>query len=360
MKLASPAQEHLLFEGYKEFDNHESVTFIHDTDSGLKGFIAIHNTNLGPAVGGTRFWYYENEEEALKDALRLSRAMTYKCSLAGVPYGGGKAVLMAPAPNSKMPKEYAIAYAKRLISFDCPFFTGEDVGLTEEDVRLLAKQAPTCIIGKPEVGGLPSEWAALSVFYSMKAAMRERFGSESFKGKTVAVKGLGNVGYGLCLLLAQEGAKITGADIKKDMVERAQANVPGITIESTDKIGSLAVDVYAPCALGNEFKASIVPTLSCSIICGAANNQLTSREVGRMLDKRGILYVPDYVANAGGLINVVDELNPAGYSRERVIQNIERIHDTVRNIIQEATTSKRPISDVADEIAERRYTASRV
>lgn len=357
MKHATADRRGIIFEKLDEYDGHESVTFITDKKSGLRGFIAIHNTNLGPAVGGTRFWYYESETEALRDALRLSRAMTYKCALAGVRYGGGKAVLMAPRPGAKMTKAFGIAYAQRLNSFDCPFFTGEDVGLRDEDVRLLARHAPTCIIGKPQVGGLPSEWAALSVFYSMKAAMRERFGSDDFKGLTVAIKGVGNVGYDLAVMLSKEGASVVASDIRPERIALVRKKVPGARIVASEQIHRIKADIYAPCALGNEFDARKAATISCKIICGAANNQLSSPDVGRTLHKRQIMYVPDYVANAGGLINVVDELNPKGYSRARVVNEIESIQGTVHDIIRRSKATGRPESDVADELAERRFGA---
>ncbi|OGG57352.1 hypothetical protein A2853_02430 [Candidatus Kaiserbacteria bacterium RIFCSPHIGHO2_01_FULL_55_17] len=355
MKKPATTSKTFLFESYPEFDNHESVTFIHDESSGMRGFIAIHNTNIGSAVGGTRFWYYPNEEEALRDVLRLSRAMTYKCALAGVPYGGGKAVLMAPEPVSKLNDAYLAAYAERLNTFDCPFHTGEDVGLSEENVRVLAKRAPSCIIGRPEVGGLPSRWAALSVFCAMKAAMQESFGSESFERKTVAIKGLGNVGSELCRLVSEAGASVIAAEVNAERVRATKKAFPKIKIVPHLEIATTHADIYAPCAMGNEFDEASVPKLSCSIICGAANNQLASPQVGALLHGRGILYVPDYVANAGGLINVVDELHPGGYSRERVETSVGRIRDTVHDIIVQSRTLGLPTSDVADSIARKRF-----
>jgi len=339
---------------FPEFDNHKKVLRIEDTASGLLAFISIHNTNRGPAIGGTRYWHYEKEEDALKDSLRLSRAMTYKCSIAEVPFGGAKGVILASKENVGNKDVILIAYAKALAELGEPFYTGEDVGLNEHDVQVLEKNSNT-IVGRPEIGGLPARWAALSVFYAMEGALAMKTGSSSFRGKKIAIKGLGGVGIDLCALLEKAGAILVGADIVSERVERALKNHPTIEIVDSALIHTIASDIYSPCAMGNEFNADTVPELKTKIICGAANNQLATKADGQRLLERGILYIPDYVANAGGLISVADELHPLGYSKERVELNIKRIRNTVEKIIETSIRDSIPTGEVADALAEERF-----
>lgn len=339
-------------DSYPEYDGHESVIFIRDADTGLRGFIAIHNTNRGPAVGGTRFWDYATDEDALRDALRLSRAMSYKCALANVPYGGGKAVLIAPKGTQK-DERYLASYAKRLATFGCGFYTGEDVGLDEDDIRILSKHS-TCIIGRPDVGELPAKWAAESVFASMRAALQSIYTTDSFSGKRVAIKGLGNVGFDLAKLLSDAGAEVFAADINVARVQRARAELPHIQIVMPQEIMNVDADIYAPCALGGDLSPGNIETMHVKIVCGAANNQLVSDHCADLLHDRGILYVPDYVANAGGLINVVDELNPEGYNRDRVQKNVLAVGDTVSELIKMSQSKKVSTERVAGQIARAR------
>jgi leucine dehydrogenase len=328
---------------------HESIIFFQDQKVGLKGFIAIHNTNLGPATGGTRYLTYTSEKDALKDALLLSKAMTYKCALAGVPYGGGKAVIMAQ-PEKPKTKEYLQAYAKKIQMLGGNFYTGEDVGMDQMDIGILAKVCPY-INGLPEKGGSPSPWAALGVFYAMQAGLEALFGNPSPKGRTFAIKGLGHLGFELCRLLYESGGIITVADINPERVLLAQQNFPTITIAPPESIHQMPVDVYAPCALGGEFNHENTTQLKCKIICGGANNQLTSDEIGLNLFQRNILYLPDYLVNAGGLINVVGEWNKEGYSSERVHLKVKNIQKTAATIIALSKKENRPMNRVADEVA---------
>jgi leucine dehydrogenase len=339
-------------DSYDEFDGHEAVVFIKDSETGLRGFIAIHNTNRGPAVGGTRYWNYVDDVEALRDALRLSRAMSYKCALADVPYGGGKAVLIA-SPDQSKNEAYLQAYAKRLDSFGCGFYTGEDVGLDEKDIRVLSKHT-TCIIGRPDVGDLPARWAALSVYVSMQRALVTVFGSDSFSNRRIAIKGLGNVGLDLARLISDSGGVIIGADIDEQRVEHARDTLQKIEIVSPSEIVTVKADIFAPCALGGDLTANYATQSEVKIICGAANNQLVSEEVATKLHGRGILYVPDYVANSGGLINVVDELNPNGYSRKRVEDKVRGVGSTVEELISASKAENVSTETVAGEIARRR------
>jgi leucine dehydrogenase len=339
-------------DSYLEFDKHEALVFIEDEETGLRGFIAIHNTNRGPAVGGTRFWNYANDDEALRDALRLSRAMSYKCALADVPYGGGKAVLMAPDAAVKN-ETYLAAYAKKLDSFGCGFYTGEDVGLDEHDIRILSEHT-SCIIGRPDIGDLPSRWAALSVFVSMHPALESVYGSASFSERTVAIKGLGNVGLDLAKLVTDAGGSVVAADIDEKKIADAKAALPKMEIVATEEIVHARTDIFAPCALGGDISEQYALSSESKIVCGAANNQLSSERVADLLFERGILYVPDYVANSGGLINVVDELNPKGYDKERVKEKVHDVGRTVQELIQESKRKSVSTEAVAGEIARQR------
>lgn len=337
-----------------EFNNHEMVLFFYDKKTGLKGFICIHNTNLGSATGGTRYFEYETEEDALRDGLRLSMAMTYKCALAGVPHGGGKAVVIK---NGHKPKNeaYLKMYAEKINMFYGNFTTGEDVGINEKDIETLARYS-NYILGRPGVGGNLAPFAALGVFYSIKPALKAVFGSEEIKGRTFAVKGLGKVGMELLRLLYEDGAEIIAADINKTAVKDALKRFPKIKIVKPQEIHKANADVYSPCALGKEFNNKTIRELKCKIICGAANNQLVSSADGESLHKKNILYVPDYLANAGGLINVADELNQGGYSRKRVLEKIKNIQNTAENVIEISKKKKRPTSEIADALAEKNFT----
>ncbi len=340
---------------FPEFQNHKRVVKILDPQTGLKGFIAVHNTNSGPAIGGTRFWYYATDDDALRDALRLSRAMTYKCAIADVPFGGAKGVLMAPKPGEGKTDELLVSYTEALRQLGEKFFTGEDVGLNEHDVEVLEAHSDQ-IVGRPKVGGLPARWAALSVFCSMEAALEKKFGTPSFEGKTVAIKGLGGVGIELCALLKEAGASLVGADVNEARVTLAQQRFPDIRIVPATDIHKESADIYAPCALGGEFNEKTIQELSVSIICGGANNQLVNETTdGKRLFDKGILYIPDYVANAGGLISVADELHPEGYSQDRVKQKIEGIRTTVHEIIDISLDDGKPTNEVAAAVAERRF-----
>lgn len=335
-----------------EFANHEMVSFFCDGKTGLRGFIAIHNTNLGPATGGTRYFHYASEEDALRDALRLSRAMTYKCALAGVPYGGGKAVLMNDKKNLKT-KTYLEKYAEKINLLRGNFYTGEDVGISESDAGILAKHSKF-IVGAKGAGrsGDPSPWAALGVFYALYAALKEAFGSEEIKGRIFAIKGLGKVGLELLRLIYKEGGEIIAADINQEAVAAARKKFPKIRIVKPEEIHKIKADIYSPCAMGNEFNAKKISELKCAIVCGGANNQLSLEQDGEALYKKNILYIPDYIANAGGLINVKDELNKNGYSKERVLNKVKNIKNITAKVIELSKKRKKPTNYIADELAE--------
>lgn len=353
-------KDSIALESLPEFDDHELIIRFFDRATHLRGYIALHNTTAGPAIGGTRYCYYQNETEALRDALRLSRAMTYKCALAHVPYGGGKAVLIAPrsphAAKKRKNIKYLNAYARKIELLGGHFYTGEDVGLTETDITILAHTS-SYIVGRPQVGGMPAHWAARSVFESMRAALKTVYASDSFQGRSVAIKGLGNVGFDLAGMLIRAGAHIIGADINRERVQRARAKLKKIRVVSPKSVHAERADIFSPCALGGDLSQVTIPQLQVSIVCGAANNQFAAPEDGARLFRRGIVYVPDYIANGGGLINVVDELHRGGYSQQRVEKNIRRVHTTVVRLLTESKKQHRPPDHIADQIARDRFMA---
>ena len=339
------------FAKFPEFDNHEFILSASDQNSGLRCFIALHRTNLGSALGATRFWHYASEEDALRDTLRLSRTMTYKCALARIPYGGGKGVIMADEKFSKN-GNLLKRYAQLVDGLKGRFYTGEDVGLNGKDVRKMAS-VTRYVVGKlPKRSDDPPYWTALGVFYAMQAALAMRFGDADMRGRKVAVKGLGKVGTALCRVLHQQGAKLIGADVNFHKVRRARARFPEIQIVSPEEIHRRKVDIFAPCALGNDFDKKTIPQLRCKVICGGANNQLATAEDGARLYSWGILYVPDYLANAGGLINVSAELNRGGYRRPWVERKVKRIKETTKQVLVLSRKTNKPTSEVADRLAE--------
>lgn len=337
------------FRKFKEFDNHKLVKRFEDQATGLLGYIAIHNNNLGPATGGTRMFPYSSEEDAIKDVLLLSRAMSYKCALAGVKYGGGKAVIIGN-PKNKTPKLLR-AYANVVNGLGGKFTTGEDVGISEDDVQAMFEVSPF-FNGKRGLAGDPSPFASLSTFYSIQIASELLISAKSLKGIRVAVKGVGKVGGELVRLLVSEGAKVSIADINPDAVEQVKAKFPDLTVVDPTMIHTLPVEVYAPCAMGNEITEATKEQIKTKIICGAANNQLSSKEIGDWLFKNDIVYIPDYVANAGGLINVIDEREPGGYNKERVYKRITNIKKTVATIIKESKENEKSTTRIADQAAE--------
>ncbi len=333
-------------------DSHERLIQFGDAATGLRGFIAIHNTKLGPATGGTRFKSYNNDEEALADALNLSRAMTYKCAMAGVPYGGGKSVIMS---SGRKDKELLEAYASVINSLNGEFTTGKDVGIGDEDIQTMSQVSPY-ISGRTGRQD-PSIYAAIGVFIAMLAAAEKVYGSADLRGRTVAIKGLGQVGYELCKLVKKAGGRLIVADIEEDKVSRTLAEF-GARPAAPDKIHRIHCDIYSPCALGREFTEASIDELDCKIICGAANNQLASPEAGLILMDRGIVYVPDYVANAGGLIGVVDGHSYKEFDHRRIVEALRVIGVNVKNILSLSASERRPTHELADLLAERIFNKS--
>lgn len=331
---------------FDEFDNHESVNFFFDKISGLEAVVCIHNTTLGPATGGTRYWSYKNKQEAIQDALRLSKAMTYKCALAGVPFGGGKGVIIA---NKKHIRAKILkAYAKKINLYRGNFTTGEDIGLFHNDIIKLKKYSP--YFNGQKAGDL-GKWAALGVFNAIKASIRYEFGHEQLRGLTVAVKGLGKVGSGLCRLLHTSGATIVGADINKAKIKKARQELPYVNITDYKNIHKNKCDVFSPCALSGDINKKTINELNCKIICGGANNQLSSQDLDYQLFKKGIIYIPDFIANAGGLIGVAGELALIKYNADWVKNKISKIYSTVGQVLKKSNSKNVPPNRIAIDMA---------
>ena len=339
---------------YKEFDNHEFVIAINDEASGLKGFIAIHNRNLGIAHGGTRMRHYVNDRAALRDVLNLSRAMSYKSALAGLPYGGAKAVIIED-PNADRQAVLA-AYAKKVEALGGLFHTGTDVGLTDDDVRYMSGFSQYMLgVGTADTGGFStSKAAALGVYYAIKTAAQHVYGTDNLAGKVVGVKGVGKLGGELVGMLMRDGAQLIVADTDPARVASLQQAFPAIHAVTPYQIRTMPMDIYAPCAFGNEFTKSDIRKLRCKIIAGGANNQLADPSVGDELYRHGILYVPDYIANAGGLIFVSEELEADGFHLDRMQARLVNISHTLDAVFKRSDAERRPTHRVADTLAEER------
>lgn len=335
---------------FPEFDNHKAVYRFEDLAVGLKGFIAIHNDNLGPATGGTRMFPYKTEQDAIADVLKLSRAMTYKCALAGVRHGGGKAVIIGD-PDTNKNEIFLKAYAQIINELNGIFTTGEDVGITEDDVQIMFEES-AFFNGRRGVAGDPSPYAALSTFYAIKTALSEVLGISELFNIKVAVKGVGKVGSELIHLLIGGGAQVIAADIKPSVIGMMSVKFPQIAAVPTGVIHAQDVHVFSPCALGSDITVENIGEMKAKIVCGAANNQLASPEAGDMLFKSNIFYVPDYIANAGGLINVMDEREEGGYNKKRVLHRIEHLKDTLRTIHLLSGQKRQPPHRIADRLAE--------
>lgn len=337
-----------------DFDNHEAVQFVTDEASGLRAIISMHSTHLGPAAGGTRFWHYAKDEAALTDALRLSRGMSYKNAMAGLPLGGGKAVILADENRTKTPEMIA-AFGRAVNRLGGNYVTAEDVGMTVADMIAISAQtkfvAGLPIEGVGEVGGDPGPHTALGVFLGLKAAVKRKLGRDNLSGVHVAIQGAGSVASHLARHCAAEGAKLSIADIATDRVE-AVASELGATIVDPAEILSLEADVLSPCALGAILNEASIAALNAPIIAGAANNQLATPGDGERLAARGILYAPDYVINAGGIINVSTEYLDDG-GPELVSYRIHGIPGRLDQIWGESEASGRDPAAVADAMAQR-------
>jgi leucine dehydrogenase len=336
---------------HPSFDQHERVVFAHDAATGLRAIVAIHSSALGPAAGGSRFWHYASTSDALSDALRLSRGMSYKNAMAGLPLGGGKSVVMMDPARPKTPAMLE-AFGRCVESLQGRYITAEDVGATVTDMEIVATQT-RYVSGLPRTAvssdGNPSPKTALGCYLGIKAAVKFRLKKDQLRGLTVAVQGLGGVGYELCELLAADGAKLRVADVREHVVQKAAAQFDALTA-SPETILFERADVLAPCALGAVLDATTIPKLQTSIVAGAANNQLATASDGARLHAAGILYAPDYVINAGGIISVGREYL-GGATPASINAEIHRIPERLTEIFMRSRSSDRPTSDIADEMA---------
>lgn len=340
-------------------EGYEKVVRCDDHVSGLKAFIAVHDTTLGPALGGVRMWSYASEQQAFLDVHRLAKSMTYKSAVADIGLGGGKSVIMGD-PQTDKSEELFRALGRFIDTLEGLYIAGEDVGTTVEDLCIVRQETPF-------VGGLPREqgfsgnpgpMTALGVFLGMRACLERQLGTDDFTGIRVAVQGCGNVARSLCQHLFDAGAVLTVTDT---VAERAQyiAERYDAHVVSPEAIYDVACEVYAPCALGGTLNNVTIPRLQCQIVAGSANNQCLSVEHGDYLQDRGILYAPDFVLNAGGVINIAVELAPEGYSADRALAKVQTIYDTMRDVLDMAERERIASNRAALMLAERKLAAGR-
>ncbi len=339
--------------GQLSFDNHEQVVFCNDKDTGLKAIIGIHNTVLGPALGGTRMWNYANEWEALNDVLRLSRGMSFKSSISGLNLGGGKAVIIGDAKSQKTP-ELMRKFGEYVNSLSGKYITAEDVGMETKDMDTVREVTPYVTGISEEKGGSgnPSPITAYGVYMGLKAAAKYRFGSDNLEGKKVLVQGIGHVGEVLVQHLTESGAMVTIADINEDRLNQVGSKY-GAKIFTGADLYSAEVDIYAPCALGATINDDTIHKIKAKVIAGAANNQLANEVIhGTLLKDKGILYAPDFLINAGGVINVYSEL--ANLTRAQVMEKTENIYNTSLEIFKFAESNNITTHQAAMSIAQKR------
>jgi len=332
----------------KEY-GHEQIVFAQDKKLGLNAIIAVHSTVLGPALGGTRFWNYASEDDALFDVLRLSRGMTLKNAAAGLKLGGGKAVIIGDPARLKS-REFFHAYGRFINQLGGKYYTAEDVNIGAADVAQM-NEVTKFVTGTPEVSGNPSPFTARGIYMAMKAGAGLKFGADSLAGKTIAVQGLGSVGYALCAYLAKEGARLKVHDINAAAVEKAVAEF-GATAVSAGEILTTGCDIFSPNALGAVLNTGNVGGLRCRMVAGAANNVLLDAATGDALEARGILYLPDYIINSGGVINCGMEIVEGRYDAKTVWANVDKIYDTTLKIVALAREKSISTYRAADAYAE--------
>jgi leucine dehydrogenase len=336
-----------------ESGGHEQVLVCSRHEAGLKAIIAIHNTTLGPALGGTRMWMYKNEREAMRDVLRLSRGMTYKAAISGLNLGGGKAVIIGDPQTDKNENLFR-AFGRFVDGLGGRYITAEDVGMSEKDMEWIYSETKY-VTGIPKAmggSGDPSPVTAYGVYMGMKAAANRAYGSDSLTGKRIAIQGAGNVASNLARYISKENAKLFITDIYRKKAEKIAAECSAAFVEPDDIYG-LDVDIFSPCALGGVVNDDTLPVFKCDIIAGGANNILDDEQAhAEMLDKRGILYAPDYVINAGGIINISSELE--GYNEDLAMRKTGRIYDTVSDILEYAETHNLTSVEASNRLAEQR------
>ncbi|MGL5839417.1 MAG: Leu/Phe/Val dehydrogenase [Sphingorhabdus sp.] len=331
-----------------DFDAHESVHLFDDTKTGLRAVIAIHSTHLGPAAGGTRFWHYADQQAALTDALRLSRGMSYKNAMAGLSAGGGKAVILADNKHYKT-AELLDTFARAVDSLGGRYITAQDVGMSQDDMVTLS-QTTRHVAGLPGQGGDPGPYTARGVYLGIKAAAKRALGTDDVAGIHIAVQGVGSVGGGVARYLAADGARLTLADVNVKQAEHLAAELGAMTV-SSDAIMAVEADIFSPCALGAVLTEQSVAALKVKAVAGGANNQLATAAQGRQLADRGIVYAPDYVINAGGIINVLRHIENA--DNDAVNARIHAIPGRLHQVWDESMASGSTSAEVADRIAKR-------
>jgi len=350
--MSAPDRDDSIFSQLEAF-GHKKVVYCSDPDTGLKAIIAIHDTTLGPALGGTRMWAYKTESDALQDVLRLSKSMTYKASIAGLNLGGGKAVIIGDSHRDKS-EALLRKFGRFIKNLNGEFITAEDVGTNPRDMEYIRMETQH-VMGVPEsIGGSgdPSPITALGVFMGIKACVKELYGNDNLAGRSVIVQGIGHVGEKLVKLLRDENVKVYATDINEDSLGQI-AKKYGAEAVSNSKIFEIDADIYAPCALGATINSETIKKLKCGIIAGSANNQLEDEIVdGRMLLEKGILFAPDYVINAGGIINCYSEL--MGFSKKRTMQLTENIYEATRNVLKLSKCENISTIEAANKIAEKR------
>ena len=332
---------------------HQKLVFCNHEATGLRAIIAIHDTTLGPALGGTRIWPYKTEQEALTDALRISRGMTYKASISGLNLGGGSAVIIGDSRKDKSEALFRL-FGKYINNLNGEFITAEDLGTNTRDMEYIRMETPHVCGVSENIGGSgdPTPVAARGVYMGIKACLKELYGNDNLAGRSVAVQGTGNVGENLVKLLRDENAKVYISDINEDRLAYV-AQKYGAEAVAHHSIFDVEADIYSPCAMGGTLNHETIAKLKCAIVAGSANNQLDDEDThGKALLEKGILYAPDYVINAGGLINCYSEI--AGFNKKRTMQLTENIYEAVRLVLKLSATEGIPTVDAANKIAEKR------
>ena len=333
---------------------HDQLVFWSDVASGYRGLIAIHDTTLGPALGGTRFWNYASEAEAITDVLRLARGMTYKAAITGLALGGGKSVIIGENHTTEREAIFR-AHGRAIESLGGRYITAEDVGTSVDDMEYVRMETQW-VTGLREGSGDPSPITAFGVYQGVKACARFRYGEESLEGRHVIVQGLGHVGYHVCKYLAKEGTRLSVTDIEDDRVRTAVADF-GATAVAADDVFGIDADIFSPCALGAVINDDTLDRLKVDIVAGSANNQLAETRHGQALHDRGVVYAPDYVINAGGMCNVYGELS--GWTAEQSKEKAGAIYDSLLQIFEYAREENIPTSQAADSVARRRIAEAR-
>ncbi len=339
-----------IFNKLEEYD-YEQIVFCQDKSSGLKAIIAIHDTTLGPALGGTRIYDYKTDEEAIEDALRLAKGMTYKNAALGLDLGGGKAVIIGD-PKKIKSEELFRAFGRFVEGLNGRYITGEDMNMTQQDAAYVNCET-NYIVGLETGSGNPSPITAYGVLKGIQAALNETYGNDDLKGRTVAIQGLGAVGRRLAELLYKAGSKLYVTSRDQTKIDKAAAELGAIPV-GLDEIYGVKCDVFSPCAIGAIINDATIDKLKCKIIAGSANNQLEKSRHGDILEKKEILYVPDYVVNSGGVINIIDDISGREYDKENAMKNTAKIYDACKKVFEIAKRDSIPTYKAADRLAEER------